>query len=55
MPSDTRVIWVTDSSSIVDLKIIPHALRPQIIRHLDALVGNGRLIYPRQVLDELKS
>ena len=55
MPSGTSVIWVADSSSIVDLKIIPHALRPQIIKHLDALVGNGRLIYPRQVLEELKS
>ena len=54
MPSDRSVIWVIDSSSIVDLKIIPHALRPQAIRHLDALVGDGRLIYPRQVLDELK-
>ncbi len=54
MPSENSVIWVIDSSSIVDLKIIPHALRPQVIRHLDALVANGRLIYPRQVLEELK-
>ena len=54
MPSDSSVIWVIDSSSIVDLKITPHRLRPEVIRHLDALVGNGRLIYPRQVLDELK-
>lgn len=54
MPSENSVIWVIDSSSIVDLKIIPHALRPQVIRHLGALVGNRRLIYPRQVLDELK-
>ncbi len=55
MPSDTSVLWIIDSSSIVDLKIIPHILRPQIIRHLDALVGDGRLVYPRQVLGELKS
>jgi hypothetical protein len=55
MPSANSVIWVIDSPPIVDLKIIPHALRPQVIKHLAALVGNGRLIYPRQVLDELKS
>jgi hypothetical protein len=54
VPSDPNVIWIADSSSIVDLKIIPHALRPQILRHLDALVGDGRLLYPQQVLDELK-
>jgi len=54
VPSENSVIWVIDSSSIVELKSVPHALRPHVIRHLDTLVGNGRLIYPRQVLDELK-
>lgn len=55
MPSDDSVIWIIDSSSIVELKIIPHTIRSQVTRALDALVAKGRLIYPRQVLEELKS
>jgi Domain of unknown function (DUF4411) len=53
--SGRDVIWVIDSSSIVDPKIVPHAIRPRVIRHLDALVARGQLVYPRQVLDELRS
>ena len=33
------VIWVIDSSSLVDLKIVPYAIRPRVIRHLDTLVA----------------
>lgn len=55
MPSGSNVIWVIDSSSIVDLKILPLAIRSQVIRHLNALVAGNRLVYPRQVLEELRS
>jgi hypothetical protein len=55
VPSDDSVIWIIDSSSIVELKTIPHTIRSQVTRALDALVAKGRLIYPRQVLEELKS
>jgi hypothetical protein len=55
VPSGSNVIWVIDSSSIVDLKILPLAIRSQVIRHLNALVAGNRLVYPRQVLEELRS
>jgi hypothetical protein len=49
------VIWVIDSLSLVDLKIVPYAIRPRVIRHLDTLVARGQLVYRRQVLEELRS
>jgi len=54
VPSAVTVIWVIDSSSIIELPNVPNVIRPQVVATLDALVGAGRLIYPRHVLDELK-
>jgi len=49
------LIWVIDSCSLIEIKIIPHAIRPKVVAHLDDKVKAGTLVYPRQVIDELKS
>lgn len=48
------LIWVIDSSSIIEMKQVSLNLRPQVIAHLDHMVAQGRLVYPYQVLAELK-
>lgn len=47
-------IWVIDSSSLIEIKQVPTNLRPQVLTHLDKMVAQGLLVYPRQVLGELK-
>src|SRR5438874_6517712 len=49
------LIWVIDSCSVIEIKIIPTAIRPRVITHLDKMADDGGLIYPKQVIGELKS
>jgi len=49
-----QTVWITDSCSLIQLKTIPHAIRGLIVTHLDGLVAADRLVYPKQVLAELK-
>jgi hypothetical protein len=48
------LVWVIDSSSVIEIKQVPPALRPQVVHHMDQMVAQGRLVYPPQVLEELK-
>lgn len=48
------LIWVIDSSSVIEVKQIPLKLRPGVVDHLDRMVAEGRLAYPPQVLAELR-
>jgi hypothetical protein len=49
------LIWVIDSCSLIEIKTIPVAIRGKAIAHLDTMAAGGSLVYPQQVLDELKS
>jgi hypothetical protein len=49
------LIWVIDSCSLIEIKIIPVAIRPKVITHLDKMATGALLVYPSQVLGELKS
>ena len=47
-------VWVIDSSSLIAIKSLPHASRDNVFARLSLLVGAGRLLFPREVLNELK-
>jgi len=49
------LIWVIDSCSIIEIKIIPTVIRPKVIAHLTTMVASSALVYPQQVIGELKS
>jgi len=49
------LIWVIDSSSVIEIKQVPTNLRARAIAHLDQMVTQDCLVYPSQVLAELKS
>jgi Domain of unknown function (DUF4411) len=46
--------WVFDTSSLIAIKSMPRATRPNIQAVLTALVQEGRLRMPKQVVDELR-
>lgn len=49
------VVWVIDTSSICEVRrAVPIAVRKQTFAGLTKLVNDGRLVYPPEVLDELK-
>jgi hypothetical protein len=48
------LIWVIDSCSLIEIKTIPNPIRPNVISHLDMMAVGGSLVYPQQVLGELK-
>lgn len=51
----SSAVWVVDSSALIEIKsFVPHSLRPSLFESLTSLVGNGRLVFPQQVLKELK-
>lgn len=52
--TDASPIWVIDTSSILDIRGLPNLVRPSVYTRLTALVTDGRLKYPKQVVDELK-
>lgn len=52
-------LWVIDTSSILEIRRpnplkIPKARQPAVYTALTALVDEGVLVYPKQVLDELE-
>ena len=48
-------IWVVDTSALIQIKSsIPHGQRPHVFIALTALVTEGRLMFPPQVLHELE-
>ena len=48
-------IWVVDTSALIQIKSsIPHGQRPHVFITLTALVTEGRLMFPPQVLHELE-
>jgi hypothetical protein len=47
-------VWVTDTSSLIAIKSLPHADRDKVFARLAVLVKAGRLFFPREVLNELK-
>jgi hypothetical protein len=46
-------VWVIDTSSVIELRQIPHADRRPVLAALDALVEADCLLFPMQVLPEL--
>jgi len=49
------IIWVVDTSSIIAIRrSIENARRQSVFASMGALVMNGRLVYPKQVVDELE-
>lgn len=48
------VIWVIDTSSVVEVRrSVRNDRKAEVFRSMGALVEAGRLLYPREVLDEL--
>jgi hypothetical protein len=48
-------VWVVDTSSIIEIRrSVPNADRRAVFRRLSALVSEGRLKFPKQVVDELR-
>jgi hypothetical protein len=48
------VIWVIDTSSIIEVKhSIENAKKASVFAQMGALVGSDRLVYPKQVVEEL--
>jgi hypothetical protein len=47
-------VWVIDTSSIIDLRKIPHAERQAALDAMDKLVDTGQLFFPPEVLAELQ-
>lgn len=47
-------VWVIDTSSVIELRQIPHEHREQVMTALDEMVENDLLFYPPEVLGELK-
>ena len=48
-------VWVIDTSALIQIKsFVPHELRAAVYVALSALVNDGRLVFPTQVVKELK-
>ncbi|MBS0153386.1 MAG: DUF4411 family protein [Nitrospira sp.] len=47
-------VWVIDTSSIIDLRKIPHTTRAHVLAALDGMVDIGQLFFPPEVLGELE-
>src|SRR5262245_39928579 len=53
MSSD--IVWIIDTSSIVEIRrSVENTRKVEVYSKLTELVGQGRLLFPRQVLDELE-
>jgi len=48
------VIWVIDTSSIIEVRRLGNQKKPKIFEQLGALVQAGRLVFPKEVVNELK-
>lgn len=50
-----HVVWVIDTSSIIEIRrSVPTARRPEIFQKLSDLVTAGRVVFTKQVVDELE-
>jgi hypothetical protein len=48
-------VWVVDTSSIIEIRrSVPNAQRRHLFSRLTALVAEGRLKFPKQVVEELR-
>lgn len=55
-PGDDSEIWVIDTSSVIEIKhVAPKSDWKTIFQDLTAMVTAGSLVYPKQVIDELKA
>jgi hypothetical protein len=54
MAATATVVWVIDTSSICEVRRLPNANKAAVFARLDALVTAGRLVFPPEVLEELK-
>ena len=51
----SRAVWVVDSSALIQIKsFVPNTLRSPLFASLTTMVDEGRLVFPLQVLRELK-
>jgi Domain of unknown function (DUF4411) len=48
------IIWVIDTSSIIEVRRQENLAKPKVFAGLGALVQAGRLVYPREVVAELE-
>jgi hypothetical protein len=50
-----EVIWVIDTSSVIEIRrSVENATRQNVFTAMSALVHAGRLVFPKQVVDELE-
>jgi len=50
-----QVIWVIDTSSILEVRrSIENTKKPEVFAGMDQLVASERLVFPKQVTDELE-
>ena len=48
-------VWVVDTSSIIEIRrYVPNAQRRQLFSRLSGLASEGRLKFPKQVIEELR-
>lgn len=47
-------VWVIDTSSLIELKSVPNSEKSRVVERMTELVNQGRLVYPKEVLGELK-
>ncbi|HUR20852.1 MAG TPA: DUF4411 family protein [Vicinamibacterales bacterium] len=48
-------VWVVDSSALIQIKsFVPHLLRASVFQSLSQLVEDERLVFPHQVVKELR-
>ena len=47
-------VWVIDTSSVIELRQIPHDHRDHVLAALDDMVKNDLLFFPPEVLGELE-
>ena len=52
--ASSQVVWVIDTSSIIEVRRSQRSQREQIFREMTRLVTEGRLLYPPQVVAELE-
>ena len=55
MTTGQLVLWVIDTSSVAEVRrSIENAKKPQVFARMGTLVRDGRLIFPKQVVDEFE-
>lgn len=50
-----QVIWVIDTSSVAEVRrSVANTQKPHVFSSMSSLVAAGRLVYPKQLVDELR-